>query len=154
MQGLRRRFLATHDVVAPCTHQAPCGLLAPGREDDWCHHFAAPPPEVFTDGDWMRFAERAGIDLRSLPYSFLVLERRAAGTAPRPDGGWERILGRPRVFKPEARLYSCGTAGVAEIAVPKRTLPELYKACKRDEAPMLVRWTRDGDAPTAAEARD
>jgi hypothetical protein len=146
LQTLRRRFLPTHDVVAPCTHQGACGLLAPGREDDWCHHFASPPSGVFADGNWKRFAERAGIDLRALPYSFLVLQRREPGAEPRPDGGWERVLGRPRVFKPEARLHSCGIGGVAEVVVSKRTLPELYKTCKREELPPVIRWRREGDA--------
>jgi len=151
LQSLRRRFLDTHDVVAPCTHQAACGLLAAGREGDWCHHFASPPPGIFADGGWKRFADRAGIDLRSLPYAFLVLQRRAPGAGPRPDNGWERVLGRPRVFKPEARLHSCGASGVAEVVVPKRTLPDLYKACKREELPALIRWHREGDAIASAE---
>ncbi len=151
LQSLRQRFLGTHDVVAPCTHQGACGLLAPGREGDWCHHFASPPAGIHADGDWRRFAERAGIDLRSLPYSFLVMERRAAECGPRPDDGWERILGRPRVFKPEARLHSCGIDGVSEVIVPKRTLPALYKACKHDEAPSFARWKREGADVVGAE---
>lgn len=143
VQAVRQRLLATHDVIAPCTHQGACGLLAPGREGDWCHHFASPPPGVFGDGDWARFAERAGIDLRALPYAFLVAERRTPGSPPRPDDRWERLLGRPRVFKPEARVHSCGRDGVSEVVVPKRTAPDLYRACKRDAVPVRVRWKRD-----------
>lgn len=77
-EPLRERFR----VVAPCTHQAACGLLAPENARHWCHHFAAPPAAIFADSDWVKFGRRAGIDLRSLPYSLLALERRAG----RPGG--------------------------------------------------------------------
>ena len=120
-------------------------------ERHWCHHFAPPPPAVFQDGNWARFAERAGIDLRALPYSFLVLQRPVEGAVPAADYGWERILGGARVYKPEARVLSCGGAGVTEVIVPKRTLPELHKAFKRETAPALVRWTKKGNVATAAE---
>src|SRR5690606_22179264 len=39
----RERLRPEFRLVAPCPHQAVCGLLAPGRERDWCHHFAPPP---------------------------------------------------------------------------------------------------------------
>ena len=77
-EQLRGRFR----LVAPCTHQAACGLLAPDNVRHWCHHFAPPPPEIFTDSDWVKFGRRAGIDLRSLPCSFLVLARRPETPAP------------------------------------------------------------------------
>src|SRR6185503_10538878 len=40
---LRARLLASHDVLAPCTHQAACGALA--DEGGWCHFFARAPRE-------------------------------------------------------------------------------------------------------------
>src|SRR5207249_841459 len=45
---LRARLLATHDVLAPCTHQASCGALA--NERGWCHFFARPPQAVYIEG--------------------------------------------------------------------------------------------------------
>ena len=45
---LRERLRGEFNVVAPCTHQAMCGMLAPGNERHWCHHFAPSPTEVFT----------------------------------------------------------------------------------------------------------
>lgn len=74
-------------LVAPCPHAGTCGLLAPGNERHWCHFFADPPPGVHADSGWVKFGQRAGIDLRSLPYSYLVLERTAVevGGASRPD---------------------------------------------------------------------
>jgi hypothetical protein len=62
-------------VVAPCTHENECPMFAIGRERDWCHFFAPPPSEIFADSNWVKFGHRAGIDLRSLPYAFLALDR-------------------------------------------------------------------------------
>lgn len=151
LQAVRDRLVPAFEVAAPCTHQKACGLLVPGMERHWCHHFAPPPPEVFQDAYWSRFAVRAGIDLSALPYSFLVLHRRGEGVDTAPDDGWERVLGGARVYKPEARALSCGAGGVTEVTVPKRTLPDLYKAFKRETAPVLVRWTRKGNVATAVE---
>lgn len=62
-------------VIAPCTHENECPMFALGRERDWCHFFAPPPSEIFADSNWVKFGHRAGIDLRSLPYAFLALDR-------------------------------------------------------------------------------
>ncbi len=67
-------------VVAPCTHENECPMFAIGRERDWCHFFAPPPSEIFADSNWVKFGHRAGIDLRSLPYAFLALDRQGTGT--------------------------------------------------------------------------
>ena len=67
LMAVREQLIRTHAVIAPCTHGLPCGMLTPGMEQHWCHFFAAPPPDIFSDSDWTRFAQRAGIDLRGLP---------------------------------------------------------------------------------------
>ncbi|RYD31415.1 MAG: hypothetical protein EOP86_17960, partial [Verrucomicrobiaceae bacterium] len=83
----REKLRAIFHPVAPCMHCEGCGLLAPGHEQDWCHFFATPPSEVYTDGEWVRFGREMGIDLRSLPLSYLVLDRRAPASATSlPDG--------------------------------------------------------------------
>ena len=138
-EQLRDRFR----VVAPCTHQAACGLLAPENSRHWCHHFAAPPVDIFADSHWVKFGQRAGIDLRSLPCSFLALERRAAGAG--PADGTARILGAPRVYKGYAKVLSCDAGGVAELTLQKRAAPALFKELKRPAGPLLYRWRRDGD---------
>ncbi|HSH95302.1 MAG TPA: small ribosomal subunit Rsm22 family protein, partial [Roseimicrobium sp.] len=99
--GWRGTLTDRFDVVAPCTHAAACGALVAGREKDWCHFFADPPAGVLGDPGWVRFARMAGIDLRSLPFSYLVLEKKGLRAA---DGrmsttGWSRVLGRPRIYK-------------------------------------------------------
>jgi ribosomal protein RSM22 (predicted rRNA methylase) len=140
--AVRERLRGRLNVVAPCTHQEQCGILAPGNERHWCHHFAAPPPEVFTDGNWARFGELAGVDLRSLPLSFLVLDRRPAATLP---AGATRVIGRPRLYKPHALLLGCDAAGVTEKRVTKRRLPDAYRQAKRGEHDPLQLWRCEGD---------
>ena len=73
--GWREKLRAAGlNPIAPCPHQAACGVLAAGNERHWCHFFASPPPSLYADSAWVKFGQRAGIDLRSLPYSFLTLE--------------------------------------------------------------------------------
>ena len=141
----RENLRSTFQVVAPCPHQAACGLRAPGREADWCHFFASPPPGIFADGNWVRFGQRMGIDLRGLPYSYLVLDRRVPegkGTRPMPrpekmdeSGAMEaRQLGTPRIYKGFAKLFLCHFQGTGEVIFQKRTDPALFKRLERDLA--------------------
>jgi SAM-dependent methyltransferase len=137
-EALREEFV----VVAPCTHCEACGLLAPGNERHWCHNFAPPPPAIFADSGWTRFARRAGIDLRSLPYSFLVLERKP-GTAGGPPmlPGVSRMLGVPRLYKGYLKLYDCSSASVRELMLQKRDLPEVFAIlAEESEAVPLFGW--------------
>ncbi len=148
-EALRDEF----DVVAPCTHGAACGLLAPGRENDWCHHFAKPPWEIFTDPDWTEFGRRMEIDLRSLPYSFLVLQRRGReDDASTSVAGLARTLGRARIYKGYARFHGCDANGVGEFTLQKRDAPELFKSMKDGEAAPLQRWRHDGERVSPAES--
>ena len=140
--AIREELRQTFAVVAPCTHQGACGLLAPENQRHWCHHFARPPIEAFTESFWSEFSHRLGIDLRSLPYSFLVLERPAAGTdvqAPTPEG-WSRILGEPREFKGHFKVLSCEAGGVTERMLQKRDDKALFKTMRRVPAPPLFAW--------------
>jgi SAM-dependent methyltransferase len=142
--GIRGGF----QVVAPCTHQNPCPILAAGNERHWCHHFAPPPSEIFANPDWVKFGQRAGIDLRSLPYCFLALDRRGGaggGQGPPLPDGLSRIIGRPEHFKPYARFLNCDATGLAELTLEKRADPALYKQLDRTRAPLVYRWQRDGD---------
>ncbi len=154
-EGLRDSF----HVIAPCTHQHTCGLRAPENERHWCHHFASPPPSLMADSNWVRFAQRIGIDLRSLPYSFLVLERkglREPVPGLLPDGA-SRIIGAPRFYKGYVKIFSCQTDGVRDLTLQKRDGPELFKALKRQNEAGLYRWqvTRgriEGYGPVAKDA--
>lgn len=135
-EQLRDRFW----LIAPCPHQNACGLLAPENARHWCHHFASPPAGIFADSNWVRFAQRAGIDLRSLPYSFLALERRRAVQPDGPIAGFSRVIGSPRCYKGFAKVLSCESAGVAERMLQKRDAPGLFKGFRRPEGALIYRW--------------
>lgn len=123
-------------AVAPCPHQDACGVLAAGHERHWCHFFASPPANLLADSGWVKFGQRAGIDLRSLPYSFLALDRRPSATPP----GASCILGEPRQYKGYAKIFNCDAGGVNELMMQKRDVPELFKALKHGAGPGLRQW--------------
>ncbi len=159
----RKKLAGPFHVVAPCPHQGACGVLAAGNEPHWCHFFATPPAGIHADSGWVKFGQRAGIDLRSLPYSFLALDRRGAasvgralgpttnaqtvGDKPRPTSGGEsglsRIIGEPRHYKGYAKIFNCDAGGVAELMLQKRDAPELFKKLKHGVGPELHRWTHE-----------
>ena len=140
--AVRERLRAKLNVVAPCTHAATCGILAKGNEAHWCHHFASSPPAVFVDGDWARFANFMGIDLSSLPLSFLVLDRRPAPAVP---PGAVRLIGGARVAKAEAKFLACDATGVAQRHLPRRTFPEEYRRVRKRLVDPLQVWECAGD---------
>lgn len=143
--ALRERLAADFHPVAPCVHAGRCGLLAPGRESHWCHHFADPPPEVFTDPFWAHFGQRLGIDLRSVPLSYLVLDRRPP--PPLPPGAW-RLLGRPWWDKAHAHAVRCDSDGVREHTWSRRQHPGAWRRVRKD------RWDSLQDAAADAGGDD
>ena len=140
--AVRERLRAQFNIVAPCTHQERCGILAPENERHWCHHFASPPAEVFTDSNWARFASVIGIDLRDLPLSFLVLDKRPAPVLPAGAG---RVIGHPRIYKGHALLLGCDASGVSERKLTKRHFPDEFKAWRKGKADVLCEWKCAGD---------
>lgn len=86
----------------------------------------------------MDFGRELGIDLRSLPYSFLVLERPRA-TPPTP-AGLSHVIGEPREGKGHLKVLSCHADGVAELILQKRDAPALYRALRKGEATPVQRW--------------
>jgi SAM-dependent methyltransferase len=144
----REKLRAEFRIVAPCTHEGPCPVRAEGRERDWCHFFAPPPPAIFADSGWVKFGQRAGIDLRSLPYSFLALDRRP----PAEDrAGLSRVIGRVEHFKPYARWLNCDAEGLVELELPRKADPGLYKDLERTREPLVYRWRREGSRVTGGE---
>jgi hypothetical protein len=140
--AIRERLLPDFRVVSPCTHQATCGLLTASNERHWCHHFARVPSFVHTDPGWGKFAKTLELDLSSVPFSYLVLDRRPAPAA--PDPAEARVIGVPRYYKGFAKVLSCQADGVAERVLQKRDAPELLKAMKKAPG-SLFRWDRDGE---------
>jgi SAM-dependent methyltransferase len=153
--ALRDELRATHRLLAPCTHAAACPVFTEANARHWCHFFAPPPAEIFADSHWVKFGQRAGIDLRSLPYAFLAAEKRPSAPPPADPGapldpafadtGLSRVIGRVEHFKPYARLLSCDASGLAELELPKRADPALFKHLDRTRAPLVYRWRREGD---------
>ena len=133
---LARGFAA----VAPCTHSARCGMLVRENARHWCHHFAAPPAEVFQDARWAEFGRELGIDLRSLPYSFIVLARESAAQS----SGFSRVIGEPREAKGYTRVLSCQETGVCEFMLQKRDAPQLFRALRKGAAQPIYRWEIKG----------
>lgn len=127
--AIRDELLGRFDIVAPCLHREQCGVNRPGNEGHWCHFFARPPGSLFSESGWVRFAQRAGIDLRSLPYCYLVLTRRPR-ERPQEDGSNRqkiRILGLPRKYKGFAKIFGCQTSGVDDLVLQKRDVSDFFK---------------------------
>lgn len=135
-------------VVAPCPHQGPCSALR-ADEGHWCHFFASPPVEVFTDGDWVRLGRELGIDLRALPYASLVLSRTPAPTR-RADA---RVLARPEVSGKEARVFVCDAEGLHHLtAFKSRGSADAWRTLKKAGSGLRdVRIDRDGSKLSGIE---
>jgi SAM-dependent methyltransferase len=151
LSKLRDEMLKSFFVAAPCPHQAACPSLTDRK--DWCHFFATPPPEVFTDGFWARVARELSIDLRSLPYAFLALLRKdSQSAAPEPEED-ERLLGRAEITKHLARMRSCSEDGLEFVDITKRHHAKLWRALKkRPEQIRLALKLRD--APPSDEPEE
>lgn len=126
---LRAEFLKQGFVaIAPCPHQGICGLEK--KSKDWCHFFASPAPEAFTSAFWGNFSRELSIDLRSLPVSFLVMQKRgvnssaSAESASRPS----IALGRPRFQKGRTLCQVCEEGTVREISYQNRLYPDWIEA--------------------------
>ena len=140
LAAVRAKLLPAFRPVAPCPHANACGMLTPENERHWCHFFASPPANLYADSGWVKFGQRAGIDLRSLPYCFLALDRRPAERPP----GLSRIIGEPRLYKGYAKIFNCDDRGVSELMLQKRDEPELFKRFNREGAGSeLHAWTHE-----------
>lgn len=119
------------EIIAPCTHQQNCALSAASGVSHWCHHFAKPPSEIFQDGEWVKLAKDLGIDLHSLPVSYLVAQRpspaaltdaqeKAQEKSPGQFGKTGRIVGPVRHYKGHVKILVCEASGVSETTVQNR----------------------------------
>lgn len=118
---IRENLRETSTIVAPCPHQSDCGLAR--RPKDWCHNFAKPPPSIFQDGEWVKTAKELGIDLRSLPTSFLAFQK----DYPISSVGKKRIIGTPRHLKGHSKAILCQEAGVTDETFPHKLDKEFIK---------------------------
>ena len=150
--AIREELRAEFDVIAPCTHGALCGMLAAENAAHWCHHFARVPSEASRDARWAQFSRELGIDMRALPYSFLVLARR--GSRPAAPAGLSRIIGRPREAKGRMELLSCDGDGVRELTLQKRDAPGLFRQLQKGRAKAVQGWRCEGRRIVQFTSRD
>lgn len=141
LSEIRERLMgAGFNAIAPCPHQARCGMLAPENARHWCHGFAAPAAEAFQSGRWAEFGRELGIDLRSLPYSFLCLAREGHAAAANA-----RVIGEPRESKGYLRVLTCRAEGVDDLMLQKRDAPELHRVFRKGlDAPLCRLEIADG----------
>ncbi|MDQ8203387.1 class I SAM-dependent methyltransferase [Pelagicoccus sp. SDUM812003] len=142
--SLRESLRSTHAIAAPCLRCDACPMLQEENARHWCHFFGKPPLEAFTEGAWARFATLMEVDLRSLPYSFLVLDRSSlapadASRSTLPDHA-SRLIGRPRQFKGYTRALSCDASGLRDLELQKRDDKALWKSLKKGKDGTLYRW--------------
>jgi hypothetical protein len=152
LASLRDQLREQFTIIAPCTHALNCPLIDPKNERHWCHYFAPAPSGIYADSNWVKFGQRAGVDLRSLPYSVLVLEKKTLrAEIPLPPDA-SRVLGRLRVHKAHTDLLACDASGLNDLKLFKRTDPALHKKLDRDPPIPLYRFERDAEKITAAES--
>lgn len=138
---VREKLTGIFECLAPCPHNNACGMLMPGNERHWCHHFARPSTEAFTSAGWARFAQRMSIDLRSLPYSHLVLDRRPVERT----ADAVRIIGAPREYSGLMKILRCREDGVSEVELQKRDSKPLWKRLQKKRDPGILTW-QENDA--------
>jgi hypothetical protein len=137
--AIREALRGQFSCVAPCPHSDICGLLTDENARHWCHHFAKPPTEAFTESGWAEFGRRLGIDLRSLPYSYLVLDRPPRSST----AALVRVIGEPRASAGLMRVLRCRADGVAEVELQKRSSPALWRALEKGRHHGLFVWTEN-----------
>ncbi|MFZ4775303.1 MAG: small ribosomal subunit Rsm22 family protein [Terrimicrobiaceae bacterium] len=131
-----------HRLIAPCTHNEVCPMST--QEKDWCHFFARPPSDIFQSAFWREFSLKLEIDLRALPFSFLVSAKNAS---PRWPQDAERLIGRPRVLKGHCELHCCGAGGLVVRGLQKRDEPELFRRLCREDLDGVFQWQINPDRP-------
>ncbi len=92
------------------------------------------------DGNWSRFARTLEIDLRSLPYSFVALDR----STTQGGAGVSRIIGQPRFYKGFCKILSCQASGVHEYELQKRSDKNLWKTLKKGRHSGRFEWEMEG----------
>ena len=124
--AVREQLSASFSIVAPCPHAKPCGMLAEENAQHWCHFFTPFPSHAAQDAGWSQLGRELNIDLRALPYSFLVLQKQPLAVKEAA-----RIIGTPVEKKAHFELLACESCGVREVMAQKRDLPDLFKALRK-----------------------
>jgi len=137
----REELLPHFNPIAPCICALPCPMKEEANTIHWCHFFAKPPIVAFTEAHWAQFSKVMEIDLRSLPYSFIVMDSLKLKSR-QLTAGKSRVLGRPRQYKGYTRIYSCDENGHNDYELWKREDKTLWKTIKKNKSGTLYEWTR------------
>ena len=156
LMEVRETLKKDFDIVGPCTTAGPCGMNTEENERHWCHSFATTPSEVFSSADWARFSKQMGVDLRSLPYCYLALQKKGLASpdekTSESEENWVRIIGEARHYKGYAKVQTCDRQhGVREFILQKRDAPKLLKKLKDLRDPPFFRFEFLGDKIVSKE---
>ncbi len=129
-------------IWAPCPHQNSCGLLKPELEKEWCHQYASVPNEIFQSAQWNMIAKELEIDLRSLPYSMLLMTRGTLENSQNEnltaENLYHRILGRPRHTKSQTQVWVCSKKEVCSKILPVRNHKQFIKSLQKNNITELI----------------
>lgn len=139
-EALRERY----KLLAPCTHQNACGLLAEGNEPHWCHHFAPAPDDAHRDPFWGRFRREMNLDIGPVAYSFLVLGREDPG-----QEDLSHLVGDPVRFPKFLRVLNCQADGVTDMVCSRKA--DVYRTLKKAPSPAVYRFDRKKNRITGGE---
>lgn len=131
LSKIRNDLLADFNFLHPCPHSKLCPLSGTQNPNDWCHHFAHAPQEIFHSAKWAEISKTLKIDLRSLPYTCLYGVKKSLSLPTREAA--DQRLGRPRVGKHEITLDYCTTnAEYTKKKITKRDHPDLFKKLRKE----------------------
>lgn len=131
LSKVRDALLNEFNPWAPCPHHDLCPMNGSTHWNDWCHQFAHVPSNVFQDGFWAYFAKRMEVDLRSLPVSYLCMDKREVTQAHDEC----RVVGRPQINKFQSSISVCSKGQFEQLNFLKRSYPALYKKFKKGKFP-------------------
>jgi SAM-dependent methyltransferase len=133
--AIRETLRESFQVLAPCTHQAACGLATEENAGHWCHHFADAPPKAHQDPFWGHFRREMNLDVGPVAYSFLVLAKAETGEE---NPGLSHLIGRPLKFPKFVRVLSCQADGVRELVAGRKV--NIYRELKQNSTPAIYRF--------------
>lgn len=133
LMKVRAELIDQYEVIAPCSHQSTCPMQAQENESHWCHFFAKPPAMAFQSPHWAEAKKQLGIDLRSLPTSFLCFRKKdSINISVKAFDTKAVMIGRPRVYKGHLKFLECSEAGLAEVRLQKRDDKKRFKKLSGD----------------------
>jgi ribosomal protein RSM22 (predicted rRNA methylase) len=144
LQELRDTLVASGEwtAVAPCTHDAPCPMLATPR--DWCH--ASLPlalPQATAE-----IARAAGLRYERLSFSYATFAKRRT----HPNSGWHRVVSEPLLSKGKREAILCGESALVRLRLLDREVSPSNGAFAVSERGDLLRLSKI-DARIAPETQ-